>query len=73
MSVYLIAYGIFRFAIEYARSDDRGALVSGISPSQFWALLMIVAGVIVYFALEYLAKKKRREETTEAEAEESLQ
>jgi len=58
LSIYLIAYGIFRFLIEFVRNDDRGALVAGISPSQFWSLLMVVAGVILYFALEYLAKKR---------------
>lgn len=57
MSVYLIAYGIFRFCIEFLRDDDRGALVGGISPSQFWSLLMIAAGVGVFFLVRYLYKK----------------
>lgn len=58
LTVYLIAYGIFRFLIEFVRDDDRGALVAGISPSQFWSLLMVVAGVVVFFAFRYLEKKK---------------
>ena len=58
LTVYLIAYGIFRFLIEFVRDDDRGALVAGISPSQFWSLLMVVAGIVVFFAFRYLEKKK---------------
>ena len=61
MSLYLIAYGIFRFLLEFLRADDRGQLLGIISPSQFWSLLMIVAGVAVYFLLEWLYKKRAAE------------
>lgn len=57
LSVYLIAYGIFRFLIEFLRADDRGALVGSLSPSQFWSIVMVIAGVGVYFLLNYLYKK----------------
>lgn len=58
MSVYLVSYGLFRFLIEFIRDDHRGALVGGISPSQFWSLLMIAAGIGVYFFTEFLWKKR---------------
>lgn len=58
LSVYLIAYGIFRFCIEFLRDDARGVFVAGISPSQFWSILMVVGGVAVYFYLRYLEKKR---------------
>ena len=61
MSVYLICYGLFRFFIEYVRGDNRGELVAGISPSQFWSLLMIVLGVGAYFLMEYMMKKRKAE------------
>ena len=61
MSLYLIAYGIFRFLLEFLRADDRGQLLGIISPSQFWTLLMIVAGVAVDFLLECLYKKRAAE------------
>lgn len=61
LSVYLIAYGIFRFLIEYLRADSRGELLPGISPSQFWSILMVVAGVGVYFMLNYFYKKRDKE------------
>ena len=58
LTVYLIAYGIFRFLIEFVRADNRGEFFPGISPSQFWSILMVVAGVAVFFLLRYLEKKR---------------
>ncbi|MBQ8389212.1 MAG: prolipoprotein diacylglyceryl transferase [Clostridia bacterium] len=57
MSLYLVTYGIFRFLIEYLRADARGELVGGISPSQFWSIFMVLAGVALYFWLEYFWQK----------------
>lgn len=74
MSVYLITYGIFRFLIEYLRGDHRGEFVSGISPSQFWSILMVVAGIALWVGLELYWKKHPRvpyEEPAKVEAKES--
>lgn len=65
MSVYLVAYGIFRFCNEFFRGDARGELVAGISPSQFWALCMIVLGVAIYFPLQHIFEKKKSIEAAE--------
>lgn len=56
MSVYLVAYGVFRFLIEFLRGDDRGTFIGTLSPSQFWSLLMVVAGVLVYFWQKHAEK-----------------
>lgn len=64
LSLYLIAYGIFRFFIEYLRGDDRGELLGFLSPSQFWSIMMIVGGVAVYFLLKWLFKKREIELAT---------
>ena len=61
LSIYLIAYGIFRFVLEFVRADDRGQLLGGISPSQFWSIIMVIAGVGVYFLLNWLHKKRAAE------------
>ena len=61
LSVYLIAYGIFRFSIEFLRGDDRGELLGFMSPSQFWSVLMVVAGVGVYFLFKWLFGKREEE------------
>ncbi len=39
---YIILYGLLRFAMEFFRSDDRGPMVGGLSPSQLVALGMIL-------------------------------
>ncbi len=62
MSLYLVAYGIFRFFIEFLRGDSRGKLVGFVTPSQFWSIGMVIAGVGLYFLLEKWAYKKRAQE-----------
>ena len=61
MSVYVISYGIFRFCIEFLRGDHRGELVTGISPSQFWSILMVVIGVALIFFIKYIQPKRDAE------------
>ena len=68
MSLYLIAYGVFRFAIEFLRDDERGELVGFVTPSQFWALLMIVLGVVLIFAVRYWYRKAEKAVKEEPEA-----
>ena len=69
MSLYLVCYGIFRFSLEYLRGDHRGELVDGISPSQFWSILMVVIGVGVYFLLDWLFQKRAVEQAAMAALE----
>ncbi len=57
MNVYLITYGIFRFIMEFFRDDYRASFIPGLTPSQFWSLVMIVLGIALYFILPYLFKK----------------
>lgn len=55
-SVYLMAYGTFRFLIEFIRGDDRGSLFGFIqtayntypTPSQYLSLIMIGIGVYLF-------------------------
>lgn len=57
-SVYLIAYGIWRFLIEFVRDDARGELVgAAITPSQFWSILMVALGVGYIFLQKYVIAK----------------
>ena len=59
MGVYLISYGIWRFFIEFIRGDvvERGKFVPGLTPSQFWAILMVIGGVAFFFIYSYFDKK----------------
>ena len=62
LSLYLISYGVFRFLIEYVRVDDRGELVGFVSPSQFWSILMVVAGVAIIFVMNRILNKAAQSE-----------
>ncbi len=70
--IYLLAYGAFRFAIEYIRGDHRGTFIGGMSPSQFWAVAMMVIAVPLYFFFKWYYKKfpinieTKKEEVLEA-------
>lgn len=60
LPIYCMAYGIWRFCIEYARADDRGAtVVSFLTPSQLIAILLFVTG-IVWLCLWYFKNFKKK-------------
>lgn len=70
MSIYLVAYGIFRFCNEFLRGDNRGSFILGISPSQFWSLCMIVLGIAIFFPLKRIYDKKDAAAITDTPTEE---
>lgn len=48
MSIYLIAYGVWRFVLEFFRADYRGGVNGAIlSPSQIQSILFILGGVAI--------------------------
>lgn len=50
LPIYLAAYGVWRFALEYIRGDERGnSLVSWLTPSQFTAICLVACGVALFF------------------------
>ena len=59
--IYVGSYGIWRFFIEFLRDDDRGSLIPVMTPSQFWALIMVAMAVPLYFAIRYLYKARNAE------------
>lgn len=58
-SVYAIAYGIWRFIIEFVRDDSRGELFPGASlyPSQIWSIVMVAVGIGYIFIQKYWFSK----------------
>ena len=57
VSIYGIAYGIFRFCMEFLRGDDRGSFFL-VTPSQFFSILLIVTAVLlILFEKKILFKK----------------
>ena len=57
MAIYLVSYGIWRFVIEYFRADYRGDFIPGLSPSQFWSIIMVLAGIAIFFVYRHFDKK----------------
>lgn len=46
LPLYMISYGVWRFAIEFARGDDRGkTIISFLTPSQLVAILLVLGGI----------------------------
>ncbi|MDE5942610.1 MAG: prolipoprotein diacylglyceryl transferase, partial [Clostridia bacterium] len=60
-AVYAIAYGIWRFILEFVRDDDRGQFLgTALTPSQFWCIFMVILGVGYVFLQMYWLKKLMR-------------
>ena len=60
LPIYMSAYGIWRFLIEFARGDDRGkTIIPYVSPSQLVAILMIL-GAIAYILVWYFTYRKKK-------------
>ena len=57
MLIYLGSYAVFRFVIEFFRGDERGQL-AGLSPSQYWCILIVLLIVPLYFLLKNKFFKK---------------
>ena len=58
--IYMMSYGVWRFLIEYLRGDYRGSFIPGLTPSQFWSIILFLGGVAYLVVLIVLQKKGRR-------------
>ena len=56
---YFIAYGIWRFIIEFVRDDYRGSFIPGITPSQFWSIILVLIGVVWIIVVEIIEHKNK--------------
>ena len=54
LSLYLVAYGIWRFFIEFARGDYRGSFIPGLTPSQFWSILLALLGIAYFVFRQFI-------------------
>lgn len=69
LPVYMIAYGIWRFIIEYFRADERGkTVVSFLTPSQLIAALLIIGGIAYIVVWRRMGKVKKGGRTKADEA-----
>ncbi len=53
LAVYAIAYGVWRFVIEFVRKDHRGSFIPGITPSQLWSIVIVLLGIGYFFLYKY--------------------
>ena len=65
LPLYLVAYGAFRYFIEFIRGDDRGASpVPFLSPSQLTALVLVAVGCLLFW-VEWRTRPAAQEKTDE--------
>ncbi len=58
IEIYCIAYGIFRFLIEFLRGDDRGATGMALTPSQIMSIILLIGAVcLILFRNGVILKK----------------
>ena len=50
--IYVVSYGILRYGVELVRGDDRGAVVAGLYPSQWIAVVAVVVAVVALATLK---------------------
>lgn len=67
-ALYLFAYGVWRFFIEFLRDDYRGEFIgSSLTPSQIWSLVMCFAGIGYVFLQRYVFEKCMKHPELKAE------
>ena len=61
IEIYCFAYGLFRFLLEFARGDSRGATGLPLTPSQLMSIVLwIIATLIILYRNDILFKKLKR-------------
>ena len=58
--IYMMSYGVWRFLIEYLRGDYRGSFIPGLTPSQFWSIILFLGGVAYLIVVIVLQRKGKR-------------
>lgn len=61
-AMYLLLYGVGRFAVEFLRDDYRGS-VGILSTSQLISIGIVAASIVMFFAMPKLAEKENPENT----------
>lgn len=58
LQIYFIAYGVWRFCIEYLRNDPRGdSGISFLTPSQLTSAILVLLGIALIFLYKFLYPK----------------
>lgn len=73
MGIYLICYGVFRFFNEFLRDDSRGSFIPGISPSQFWSIMMVILGIVFLIVMPKIYKQINEQKMIEEQLNQDQQ
>ena len=65
LEVYAFSYGAFRFLLELARGDSRGATGLGLTPSQIMSIVLMLMGLAALLYGRGIIFKKTRERMAE--------
>ena len=55
--LYMAAYGVWRFFIEFVRADERGSFIGSISPSQALSIGVVLLAIPAFFLFRYLKQR----------------
>lgn len=55
---YVVVYGVIRFLLEFARGDERGNALLGLSPAQQVGVILCVSGISMLFVLSKRAGRE---------------
>lgn len=61
-SMYMLLYGVGRFALEFLRNDYRGS-IGVLSTSQIISIVIVAIGAVMYAVVPKLLEKKNREDS----------
>ena len=68
LPMYAAGYGVWRFCLEFARGDDRGAtIIPFLSPSQLVAAIMILAAAAYFISWRMQMKQIQNQNNQESE------
>jgi len=59
--IYMMAYGVFRFIVEWFRESDFSFL--GMHRAHFWSVLSFIIGLCVYLKLIHQTKRRTKKKT----------
>ncbi|MBQ8213162.1 MAG: prolipoprotein diacylglyceryl transferase [Clostridia bacterium] len=61
LALYLSGYAVWRFIVEFLRTDERGqSIVPFLTPSQFIAVCLFIVGVALWLIEGYLLRRKTK-------------
>lgn len=74
-ALYAIAYGVWRFIIEFIRGDERGEMFPGsvLFPSQIWSIVMVAVGIGYIFIQKYWFSKQMKHPELNSHKEKSAE